>query len=261
MTKKRCLMNYGTHSVPVDDSYRVTINPIKLRNTFLEWGYREAASLLYVWCISGKYRRSIKSLESCLIEDHANATKIIDLAFSRGVIQEKDGKICKSSFPGLKTIEDKSSGDGRADYKLNIDRYIDVYKAQKTSHDESPDRLAFLGCCISLVPYLNQKYGFLCNNPDETVLENIRPLKFREIGELIGVNAGRMKRFIDSCSEYLNYDAEKKIALGGIARIKNGRRVFMVNARFLYHRDTDPLILSWFWDEEFVIEDWDKKYA
>ena len=257
MTEKRCLMNYGTHFVPTDTSYRVTVKPNLFCGAIEKYGYETAASLLYIWCIAGRYRRTRKSLESWLSEKHANVGKLVDLAFSENIIQEKDGKLTKKFFPGLIHIEDAKVGDGRDMYKLDIEGYVRVYESRKNSKRGLRD----LGRCLSLLPYLNQRYGFICANPDETDLYQIRPLSLKEIGELIGCSSSEMTEFIRGCSEYLNYDSEKKITLGGIARIKNGRRVFMVNARFLYHRDTDPLILSWFWDEEFVIEDWDKKYA
>lgn len=257
MTEKRCLMNYGTHFVPTDTSYRVTVKPALLCGAIEKYGYETTASLLYVWCIAGRYRRTRKALESWLIEEHTNAAKLVDLALSENIIQEKDGKLTKKFFPGLIHIEDAKVGDGRDMYKLDIEGYVRAYESRKNTKDG----LKNLGRCLSLVSHLNQRYGFICANPDETELYQVRPLTSKEIGRLVGCDPRDMKQFVDSCSEYLNYDAEKKIALGGIARIKNGRRVFMVNARFLYHRDTDPLILSWFWDEEFVIEDWDKKYA
>lgn len=257
MTEKRCLMNYSTHFVPIDTSYRVTIKPSLFLEAIEKYGYETFVSLLYIWCVAGKYSRNRKSLESKMIKQHSNAAKLIDLAFSENIIQEKDKKLMKKFSPGLVHIESVKNGNGKNMYKLDIEGYVRAYESRKNMRSG----LKNLGRCLSLLPYLNQRYGFICANPEETDLYQIRPLSFKEIGELVGVDAGSMKRFIDSCSEYLNYDSERTIALGGIARIKNGRRVFMVNARFLYHRDTDPLILSWFWDEEFVIEDWDKKYA
>ena len=257
MTEKRCLMNYGTHFVPTDIGYRATVKPSLFFEAIEKYGYETFSSLLYIWCVTGKYSRSRKSLESRMIKQHINAAKLIDLAFSENIIQEKDGKLMKKFFPGLIHIEDAKVGDGRDMYKLDIEGYVRVYESRKNSKKGLRD----LGRCLSLLPYLNQRYGFICANPDETELYQIRPLSLKEIGELIGCSASEMTEFIRGCSEYLNYDSERTIALGGIARIKNGRRVFMVNARYLYHRDTDPLILSWFWDEEFVIEDWDKKYA
>ena len=233
MTEKRCLMNYGTHFVPTDIGYRATVKPSLFFEAIEKYGYETFSSLLYIWCVTGKYSRSRKSLEPRMIKQHTNAAKLIDLAFSENIIQEKDGKLMKKFFPGLIHIESAKNGNGKNMYKLNIDYYVRVYESRKNTRGG----LKNLGRCLSLVSHLNQRYGFICANPDETDLYQIRPLSLKEIGELIDCSSSEMTEFIRGCSEYLNYDAEKKIALGGIARIKNGRRVFMVNARF------DPLLV------------------
>lgn len=48
-----------------------------------------------------------------------------------------------------------------------------------------------LDIMAKLLPYLNERYNILCSNPDEHVKEDIKPLSWSEIHDILGEEAER----------------------------------------------------------------------
>ena len=73
--------------------------------------------------------------------------------------------------------------------KVYIESIRNIYRATP------PTKHRYLGYIFQLLPYINIEYNIICENPRETELDKIKPLKISEICDILGYDRKNIKRF------------------------------------------------------------------
>lgn len=104
----------------------------------------------------------------------------------------KDKYIIDCGINGLKLVcPDIIRGriDNNKPYtKFYIDGIRKIYKACPTNKHR------YLGYIYKLLPYTNIEYNIFCHNPDETNIDNVKPLTLTEICSVIGLEESHTDR-------------------------------------------------------------------
>lgn len=96
---------------------------------------------------------------------------------------------------GLKLISDDITRGTITDSKKSYQRfYIDAIR--KVYLETKPTRHRHLGYVYQVLPFINFEYNIICWNPEEKVLDNIKPLTVAEFCGFIGYNAGDYKKLL-----------------------------------------------------------------
>lgn len=82
---------------------------------------------------------------------------------------------------------------------------------------------------FKLLPYVNIKYNAICQNPTETIVEDVIPLKLSEICEIIGYSVPNAKKFE---KDMLKLQLFNQYAMLGI--INGSGTWYKINPRVLY---------------------------
>lgn len=238
-----------------DTTLRIAINADVMSGLMDNLGIIDTVSALYVWVSAGRYGLPRPVLRKRLKMDRDEFTRFVDKFLSRGIFRERatdaDGnpiplykrRIARGHFPAVIQIE-KEGNFSLREYKLDIDYFIRCFN----TWSDNKTMLTYLGYAFKLFPYLNQKYGFLCENPRQEWLGHIVPLKKKRFAEIIGVSQRTISRFIDACPKQWE-TSSSPVCLGGDGKLKSGKTVFMLNPLLFYHKDTDPMIFFWKWGE------------
>lgn len=171
-------------------------------------------------------------------------------------------------FPSTLIYEPhKDNGEpcvSRYEYKIDVNYFKDCFETWVT--DKA--MLATLGMTFRLLPWLNQKYGFLCENPKEEWLQYIVPMKKKYFAEKLGVSLRTADRYIEKMKVLVRRpikqldNRERDIVFAGNGKLKGGKKVFMLNPCLFYHKDTDPMIFFWKWGpdaDDLTIVNFDKE--
>jgi hypothetical protein len=89
-----------------------------------------------------------------------------------------------------------------------------------------------LGLIYRMLPFVNMRTNTLCHNPYETIPERVRPLKAKELAEVIGVTPATLSRRVSEWTfngEYV------------LAKVKVGKRTqYMFNPWIIYRGSIVP---------------------
>lgn len=97
-------------------------------------------------------------------------------------------------------------------------------KSVRTAYQEN--KAEDLGIIYRMLPFVNRRYNTLCHNPDESVAELVRPLKAKELAEILGVSASDFSRR----SKRLAFDGSYVLAKVSVG----GRTSYMFNPFIIY---------------------------
>lgn len=91
-----------------------------------------------------------------------------------------------------------------------------------------------------LLPFINEKFNAICQNPSEKFVEHVIPLRLSEICQLVGYNTKNSKRFESEMLQLqMNLNGVTQYAILGI---KNGKGMwYKVNPRVLYAGTKDNM--------------------
>ncbi|MDK0789889.1 hypothetical protein P5E66_06215 [Clostridium perfringens] len=83
---------------------------------------------------------------------------------------------------------------------------------------------------IRILPFINIKYNIICENPLETDIEKVKPLKWTELGRLIGLSPATSKRLR---SELWSLKVNDSVAIGEFSTFLCGKSI-VINPSVYY---------------------------
>lgn len=267
---KRLLAYYGTASPElIDTTNRYVINAEHLSEFCSQQPHAAFARYLYTWLIIKKYGMPRAELRKQLGMDADAFEAFVSEGKALGVFRERTSyggkelkankvRVMRGVFPGIGGLENEGDYPAKA-YKFNFMYFIRFYE----TWGENKKMLRAFTTAVKALPWMNHRYGFMCENPEEFTLGYIRPVSIVDAARLVGVARSTFYEDVSSMEVKDVEEAEKKLALGGVVKLPNGKSVFMVNGKLFYHDDYDPMLFMYThgdWDEEFTIEDWDEAF-
>lgn len=270
LSTSRAIAHFGT----TNECYRDLTARLSIGNVdaFAEFAKKEDpatfAKMIYAYIICGKFGTTRAVLRKRLKMDKEEFHTFLSDCCNKFVLYEKlkdkddnpippqKVRIFPKTFPGFLTFEPHREGGepqaSRYGYKIDTFYYKDCYETWA----EDDRMLATLGLACRLLPWLNQKYGFLCENPEEEWLDYIVPMKKKTIAEKLALPQRTADRYLAKMTTVVRRpiaqlnNLERDIVIAGDGKLKNGKKVFMLNPRLFYHKDTDPMIFFWKWGED-----------
>lgn len=227
------------------------------------------AKFLYTWLILKRYGMLRQELRKHLSMDIEEFNSFLASGKQLGLLREnadneekeiKDNqvRVVRGSFPGLGKFEQEGDRSAKA-YKFNFMYFIRFFE----TWGENKKMLRAFTTAVKALPWMNHRYGFMCENPEEFTLGYIRPVSIIDAARLVGVARSTFYEDLSGMEMKDVEEAERKLALGGVVRLPSGKSAFMVNGKLFYHDDYDPMLFMYThgdWDEEFTIEDWDEAF-
>ena len=239
-----------------DPTLRIVVNPEIISGLMDNLGIVDTITAMYVWITARKYGLHRATLRKKLGLDKDEFNSFLEKFINRGILRERTAdsegnpipafkrRISRGYFPGF--IKTEAEGDlSEREYKLDIEYFVRCFEAWK----DNKTMLTYFGYAFKLFPWLNQKYGFICENPRQEWMSYIVPMKRKRFAEIVGVSPRTISRFLDACPKQWE-SSPAPVCLGGDGKLKNGKKVFMLNPRLFYHKDTDPMIFFWKWGED-----------
>ena len=93
-------------------------------------------------------------------------------------------------------VNTKEINRGKKRSKKSSYRKIWINQVRKLYQNTPTSKHKHLGYIFNLLPYINIQYNILCWNPDERILDNIKPLTVKEFCDNIGYNFNQVARLI-----------------------------------------------------------------
>lgn len=116
---------------------------------------------------------------------------------------------------------------GSMNGRITIKSYTD--NVRKAYSDNKPEDL---GLIYRMLPFVNLQTNTICHNPYETTPENVRPLRAKELAEVIGVAPSTLSRRVSDWT----FDNEYVLA-----KVKVGKKTsYMFNPWILYRGSVVP---------------------
>lgn len=285
----RRISHFGTtNELFFDPTKRYSINNInEFYNIAKSMDPANFARALYSCIICGTYGLSRPALRKKLRMEREEFNALLNDLIKRFILSEyhidtkgekKATRLRTRCFPGGYTFEREITEDdlhpkeeeederdfrereqqrmkrlfSRLEYKLDMYYFKDCFE----TWIDDKSMLATLGLACRLLPWLNQKYGFLCENPEEEWLDYIVPMKKKTIAEKLALPQRTADRYLAKMATVIRRpiaqlnNLERDIVIAGDGKLKSGKKVFMLNPRLFYHKDTDPMIFFWKWSED-----------
>ena len=296
----RRISHFGTtNELYFDPTTRYSINNIEeFYGVAMAMDPADFARAVYAHIVCGTFGMSRAALRKKLCMEREEFDKLVDELIKRFILSEysnqtdntkitsKGTRLRAKRFPGGYTFESEFREEdeaaieeeedeakkekkrkalfSRIEYKIDILYFKDCFETWANNKS----MLAALGLACRLLPWLNQKYGFLCENPKEEWLQYIVPMKKKYFAEKLGVSLRTADRYIEKMRVLVRRpikqldNRERDIVFAGDGKLKGGKKVFMLNPRLFYHKDTDPMIFFWKWGpdaDDLTIVNFDKE--
>lgn len=143
-------------------------------------------------------------------------------------IVETDGVLKLSNND---VIRGKLCTDGHVYQKFYINAIRKLYYRIK-----QPSRHKYLGYVYMTLPYINLEFNIICHNPDETNLNEVKPMSIGEFCNTIGYDAGNFDRLRKIYSQItFDVNEEEQYFLSFVMNNYDANSIRMfVNPRILY---------------------------